>query len=509
MGIIYQKLKEHALSRPSKLFCIVDWKENLTFSEALTEVDRIAIHLEEHLGSNCSIAVQIEDPLENCLLMLAINKVAGCAVPLSYDLLPAQVERFLTSANARCIIVDERKKALLASKRLGVETIVTTEFHKRSACSSGSRVSALNFGYDVEQPYLITFSSGSTGDPKPLIYTEMNKIMRAEQAIRTYDITVDDIILNASPFYHSLGQRLTFLPLVAGCTSVLLKKFSAQAWIDAVERSQVSFTIPVSSHLHDLVEYIERESSCGGSLRTLVSSSAGISFDTKKRLMSLKNIKFHEMYGASEVATISNLRPDRIDKIKSVGQPLDGVQVQIWDENDKVLGINKVGEICAKSALASPGYLNRPDLTGEFFQRGYFKTGDLGYLDEEGFLYFAGRQKDIIISGGVNVYPSDIEPVLNEHPEVRSCCAIGLKDVYFGEIVVVVVETAFSDKRSVEKELRSLARQHLAKNQRPLRYFFREQMPSLPSGKLDKSSLLSDLQGIDLSAGSMLMKLRG
>ena len=168
-----------------------------------------------------------------------------------------------------------------------------------------------------------------------------------------------------------------------------------------------------------------------------------------------------------------------------------------------------VGEICVKSILASPGYLNRPDLTQENFLNGYFKTGDLGFLDEDGFLHFVSRHKDIIISGGVNIYPSDIEPVLNSAPEVRSCCVMGISDHYFGEVVVAVIDTLHSDHKLIEKDLRRLARSSLAKNQRPIKYIFREEMPLLPSGKLNKALLVSQVEAMNLDVGSMVLTLRG
>ena len=508
MGLIYNYLVAHASASSCKAFCIVDDGRRLSFGEAKLVVDRLADLILQKLGPHPAVAVQIQDPLVTRLIALAVNKISGSVVPLSLDLLPHQVEGFLNASRVTCLISDKRDVNTISSGGFNVTTLTGYEIQETLARTKEKCSNENNIGYRLKQPYLITFSSGSTGDPKPLIFTEANKILRAQQAIELFSLTNEDIVLNASPFYHSLGQRLTYLPLILGATSVLISNFNSEAWIQAVEKNHVTFTIPVSSHLHDLVEYIENDELRCSSLRAIVSSSAGISFDTKKRLMSLRKIEFHEMYGASEVATISNLTPTRLDKIDSVGLPVDGVDVQIWDDENKPVVNGVVGEICAKTQLSSPGYLNRQDLTQKNFHNKFFKTGDLGYIDEDGFLYFVGRKKDIIISGGVNIYPSDIEPIISAHQDVRSCCVIGIKDNYFGEVVVAVIETRSSDHKAIEKELRRLARSSLAKNQRPIKYVFQNELPLLPSGKLDKLLLVSMVEAMNLGLGSMVLALQ-
>jgi len=162
----------------------------------------------------------------------------------------------------------------------------------------------------------------------------------------------------------------------------------------------------------------------------------------------------------------------------------------------------ELGKIIIKSPLASSGYYNQPKVTDKFFVSGYFVTGDIGFLDKDGFLYFVDREKDIIISGGENIYPSDIEACINKHSSVDSSIVIGIDDIYFGEVPVAVVVAMVDDHILIEKQLRLFLRSNLASNQQPMKYFFRKSFPLTPSGKIDRRKLQNSINsfGLDLSA---------
>ena len=214
------------------------------------------------------------------------------------------------------------------------------------------------------------------------------------------------------------------------------------------------------------------------------------------------------MYGASEIATASDLnREQAASKPESVGVSCPSVEIRIVDEKFVDCKPMEVGQIIVKSPLASAGYYHLPETTEVSFVDGYFLTGDLGYLDKEGYLYFVDREKDVIISGGMNIYPSDIESLLSMHPKVRECAGVGIHDPYLGEVPVVVVVCS-GDVRNVERELRSRAQQKLAASQRPMKYFFREQLPLTSSGKVDKRSLREELNELNLDLSSKLRALQ-
>ena len=220
-----------------------------------------------------------------------------------------------------------------------------------------------------------------------------------------------------------------------------------------------------------------------------MSSSAGLSIEAKKKLFEQSNFEFYEMYGATEVATATN--QDRFlasKSIESVGKPCPGVEIAIFDENFKKCGEGEIGEICVKSPLTSPGYLNSTEKTALSFQYGFFRTGDLGFLDKENFLYLRGRKADLIISGGLNIFPQDIEEAIATYPAALEVEVVGQPDVYLGEVAVAVIATE-SPANEIEPKIRKLLRSKLASYQQPTRYIFLDRLPYQANGKRDKVAI--------------------
>ena len=213
------------------------------------------------------------------------------------------------------------------------------------------------------------------------------------------------------------------------------------------------------------------------------------------------------MYGASEVATASNLDKKQLMlKLNSVGKPCPGVKIKIFDKNKNNSDVNQLGQIGVKSPLEFSGYYQLPELTKLAFHEGYFLTGDLGYLDEDNYLYFVDRMNDIIITGGMNIYPSDIESVILENPKVSSCIVLGINDYYLVEAPVAVLVSS-DDERLIESELRLILKKRLAAYQLPMKFFFKEKLPLNASGKIDKVSIRAELNALNLDLSSKLRSL--
>ncbi|MCB1465280.1 MAG: acyl--CoA ligase [Nitratireductor sp.] len=354
------------------------------------------------------------------------------------------------------------------------------------------------------QAYILTMTSGSTGDPKPIIFSQDTKIARTKNAIDCYGLTETDVVLAATPMYHSLAQRLFLLPMMLGATSIVMEHFTPARWLDIVREHQVTFTIPVSSQLNAILPlYLEARPDIR-CLRVLVSSSAQISLELKQRLSAELDCEFHEIYGTSELGVVSNLAPEHAaDKMASVGAPLAGIDVRIYGNEGEVLPAGEIGEIAARSPTVFSGYYNRPEATASAFRDGYFLTGDLGSLDTEGFLHFAGRKKELIITGGINVYPVDIEKVLMETGLLAECAVIGVPDAWFGEAALAVVVPKEPDGFS-PRPLQQACRARLSDYQQPLGFEIVDALPRNEMSKIMKPALQQRFAGIDLTA-----RLRG
>jgi long-chain acyl-CoA synthetase len=349
----------------------------------------------------------------------------------------------------------------------------------------------LNTGM-ADDALILSMTSGSTGSPKPIILTQRTKFNRVSAAVELYGITENDRVLAATPLYHSLAERLALIPLLTGGTSVVMPRFSPTSWLQCVREHGVSFSIAVSSQLKQIAAELNdtARSADISSLRCIVSSSALLDPQTKAELLKTFDCEFHECYGASEIAIASNLdgRSAKI-KLNSVGRAAPGVEIKIIGKDAEALASGQAGEIVCKTPMIFRGYFKRPDLTRLAMWGEYFRTGDIGKLDDEGFLYFLGRSKDIIITGGINVYPQDIEAVVNEHPSILESAAFPFPDERLGEVVAVALVPAADEEFDLRK-LRFHCCALLADFQQPRRFFVMTELPRNSMGKLMKFRLV-------------------
>ncbi|HNV71936.1 MAG TPA: fatty acid--CoA ligase family protein, partial [Candidatus Ozemobacteraceae bacterium] len=230
------------------------------------------------------------------------------------------------------------------------------------------------------------------------------------------------------------------------------------------------------------------------SLRCLVSSSALLDPSLKAELLEHLPCDFHECYGTSEIAIASNLdRAAGLRKTASVGVAAPGVDIRILDDQQKPLPANQPGEIACRTPMRFAGYYQRPDLTDAAMWGEYFRTGDIGKLDDEGFLFFLGRKKEIIITGGVNVYPQDVESALLTHPQVSECAVVPMPDNRLGEVVCAVIVARDRSQLNI-RDLQRISARQLADYQQPHHYIILDELPKNRMGKLMKQELLKLLQ---------------
>ena len=330
----------------------------------------------------------------------------------------------------------------------------------------------------TNKDYIITFSSGTTSLPKPILYTQKIKYNRYLHIKDIYKINKNDNILLTSPVDHSLGQRILFLATLTGCNLVYLNKYSKKLFKKFIKKENVTFSILTSNYISLMKNELFKKKI---EIKKIVSASSTLSL--KDKLDFKKNkIRLYEMYGAAEIGTITNLSTFNSKKEGSVGKILKNCDVKILDKNFNFLENNKVGEIACRTNLRLKNYYISKSLTKKSFIKNYFLTGDLGYKDNKNFLYFVSRKKDVIISSGENIYPSDIEKEVLKFKNISECCAIGIPDRYFGEALFLVCVTSKQDK-NIETKLRNFLRTRLANFQQPLGYDF---VPLLPKNRLGK-----------------------
>ena len=508
----------HAAETPDKP-AIVFGDSLLSYAQVADRTGRLCGLLRSMgVSEGDCLLVALDNGIEFTLTMLAAAELGAMLAPVATSMPVVAMQRSLGATGARFVIASNpvcRRLLDSASGQDGRLSLLVTgapvagcrHFSELDQSESSYRLGS--HGADAQLDYLLTMTSGSTGDPKPITLSQAGKIRRSLDGARDlYGLDNDDVIITSTPMYHSLGFRLALLPLLIGATAVILPRFSPKGWIEAVNSHAVSFAIMVSSHLELIAQWLSEHPTPLPSLMTMVSSSALLRPEIKQRCIDLFDCAFHECYGASEVGIVTNLAPaDCGNNLASVGKALDYVDLVIMDEHGQAMPHGTIGEIACRTATAFSGYYRRPDATAASMRSGFFCTGDMGHVDADGYLYLAGRKKDIIIVGGSNVYPEDVEAVLREAPGVEDCAVIGVPDRYFGEAALAVITTG--NTQADLRHIKAFCAQRLADFQLPQAYEIVDKLPRTALGKIQRQVLRDRYANYDATADLRLLMRRG
>lgn len=479
-----------------------------TYSEMADLVSRysnLLISLDVAHGDH--IAIPMNNSIESVALFFSAADLGLCVVPLNPSLPFDAVNTAIKAGDIKHVIArknffaDCEKNGGLCidgfSICLDQEYPGTTPFEKIKDMSAERP--ELDYDVDDDESLILTMTSGSTGTPKPIDISQRNKYERSMAHVRVYKLTKDDKILAATPLYHSLAERLVIMPLILGATSILLPRFTPAIWLKCAEEQKPSFTIAVSAQLAQILELLKQPNSPSiTSFRSIVSSSALLEAAVKYELINLLKCEFHEMYGASEVSTVTDICFQKApEKQRSVGKPFDEAEIRILCNSDDGsvtdCALGEVGEIAVKSKLQCKGYYKQDAMVHAAMVDDFFRTGDLGYLDEDGYLYFSGRKKEIIITGAINVYPHDIDVVVGRLPDVEECAAFSYPDERLGEIVALAV-VAKEGREINLRALRTYCAKNLADFQQPHKFFVLDKLPKNAMGKLQRMAILDLVQ---------------
>jgi acyl-CoA synthetase (AMP-forming)/AMP-acid ligase II len=306
-----------------------------------------------------------------------------------------------------------------------------------------------------------------------------------------YGLTEDDVYLGTMPQVHSAGLTFTLMHLYAGATVRILPHFDPAAFVDIVARDGVTSALTVPTMLTMIVEALDLAPSPPTlvSLKRLVTCGSRLPLATKKRVLERVTPQLYDYYGSTESNSMSVLRPvDQLRKPDSVGQAFRNVELMIANADGSACGPNVVGEVCCINPSLFIGYRDCPEDTARTFFGRWYRTGDLGFLDDEGYLHLVGRAKDVVISGGVNIYPAEIERVLMLHPAVLDAAVVGVPDEKWGQAVKAYLVLRNGKTLDLAEVQRHCAA-HLADFKKPRSVELREALPKNAGGKTIKSAL--------------------
>jgi long-chain acyl-CoA synthetase len=344
---------------------------------------------------------------------------------------------------------------------------------------------------EVHGPAVILYTSGSTGRPKGAMLGHP----ALEWAARSWagpvmDLQATDVVLAALPLAHSLGLNGALLaPLVAGATVVLLDRFAPEAVLAAIERHRVTLLPGVATMFRRLLDTPALDRTDHSSLRLALSGAAPCPWELAQEWRERTGVRLLRGYGMTELfRPISYLARNPSEVPESIGRPVPGVDIRVVDEDGTPLGPGEVGELLIRTPCAMDGYLGAPDATAAVLEDGWFRTGDLARIGDEGFVCIVGRRKELILRGGYSVFPQEVERVLATHAAVAEVAVIGIPDEELGEEVAAFVALRTAAMATVD-ELIAHCRKRLAGYKYPRRVAIVDRLPRTATGKVLKSEL--------------------
>jgi long-chain acyl-CoA synthetase len=337
---------------------------------------------------------------------------------------------------------------------------------------------------------VILYTSGTTGKPKGAELTHANLRRNVDCAVNLFDLGVGDVIFAGLPLFHSFGQTCTMNAAVrGGATITLLPRFDPGKALEVMQRDKCTVFEGVPTMYGALLHHPDCADYDVSTLRVCASGGASMPVEVMRGFEQAFSCKVLEGYGLSETSPVASFNhPDRERKPGSIGTPLEGVQMKVADDAREEVATGEVGEILIKGHNVMKGYWNKPEATAEAIEDGWFATGDMAKVDEDGYFFIVDRKKELIIRGGYNVYPREVEEVLYEHPAVREAAVVGVPHGELGEEVGAAV--ALKDGAEVDAdELQAFVKEQVASYKYPRKIWFVDELPKGPTGKILKREI--------------------
>jgi long-chain acyl-CoA synthetase len=442
--------------------------------------------------------------LPNCpeyvYLFLGAPKAAITLVPLNTALKGEEIAYIADNSDARAIIVSPNFLELAQNIRSAsdkMEKIIVVGEKREGTIGFEELLGGGDESIDRSRPeavVAIVYTSGTTGRPKGVMLTESNYLSNSAQSRAALDLKGDERPMCILPLFHVNGQVATlFSPLQAGASMVLTEGFSPKNFFQNLARYRATSFSGVPTVYSILLNLPDRASYDLSSLRRCICGAAPMPVEVFTQFEQAFNTIIIEGYGLSEGTCVSTLNPvDGKRKVGSIGLPLAGQEVKIFDDTDRELGAGEIGEIVVRGPNVMAGYYKNEAATAETLRGGWLHTGDLGKRDSDGYLYIVGRKKEMIIRGGENIYPKEIEEALYRHPAIREAAVVGLPHKIWGEEVGAAVILKDGAQASSD-DIIAYCRAHLADYKCPSRVFFCDQFPKTATGKIQKNKLVEQL----------------
>jgi len=493
-------LREHARVRPNAPALTFE-DETWSFTELHVKSSKAAnAMLAAGVKTGDRVALLAKNCAECFLLLYACNKIGAVFTGLNWRLAATEIEAIVQDAQPSLVIVSPGELSLLTPVVKALPCI-------RQTILLGEPFNAWCDSHDATDPQhvgaaddiaLLLYTSGTTGLPKGVMLTNRNMSFTPKLATESWGMGPNSVNLVAMPMFHIGGCGYGSSTMTVGGHTVLVREVNPARIISLIEQYKVTHTFLVPTVVQSLLEVPEIKHADLSSLALLMYGAAPMGDVLLSRAMDLLPCQFMQAYGMTETAgTVVVLPPEdhvpdgpRSSLLKSVGRALPWIELRVVDPSTyKDMPVGEVGEIWLRTDMNTSGYWKKPEETSQTFQEGgWLRTGDAAFVDSEGYLFLFDRFKDLIISGGENIYPAEVENILNGHPAVLEVAVIGVSHERWGETprAVVVLRTGM---QATEEALISYTRERLAHYKCPTSLVFTQTLPRNASGKLLKREL--------------------
>jgi long-chain acyl-CoA synthetase len=427
------------------------------------------------------------------VIYYGILRAGAVVVPMNVLLKGREVAFYLEDPGAKLVFAwgDFGEAAETGAEQAGSEVILVKpgEFEKLVAEHEPDTEMAERSGDDTA---VILYTSGTTGKPKGAELTHAN-LLRNSKGVseKLGEMGGEDVLLGALPLFHSFGQTCCMNSAVSvGATVTLLPRFDPEEALEIIDRDKVTIFQGVPTMYNAMLHCESAENADCSSLRTCMSGGAAMPAELMRAFEEKFGCIILEGYGLSETSPVASFNhPDKERKPGSIGTPIEGVEMQVWDDDGNEVDQGEVGEIVIRGHNIMKGYWNRDEANKEAItDEGWFRTGDMAKMDEDGYFFIVDRKKDLIIRGGYNVYPREIEEVLYEHPAIQEAAVVGVPHDELGEEVGAAV--VLKQGESVEAdELKSYVKEQVAAYKYPRQVWFVDDLPKGPTGKILKREI--------------------
>ena len=479
----------HSLDRAARFYpdnaAIASGAKRVTFRELNDRVGSIAATLKKHgFGVGDRLAIFLPNEREYIELVYACAWLGVIVVPLNTRLTASEIDHILSDATPRGLI--RHSSLAVPSVRLSWERVLDQEPLDVLADSYPEVM------YDPEAVLALIYTSGTTGRPKGVVQTHANILANVEHTNYWMPYKEGGVYLHAAPVFHIADFPFMFAAPAFGACQVTIPKFNAQSFCETVQNNRVTNTVLVPTMINLLTQFPDLNKYDLTSLEELGYGGSPMAPELIHRTRELlPNIKLVQVYGLSETGFLTGLRDQEHteERLMACGRTCPGIDVRVVDKSGAEVPVGQPGELVARGANVTRGYWNNPEETARAFRNGMFRTGDVGYQDEDGYFYIQDRLKDMIVTGGENVYSGEVEAVIYSHPAVREAAVIGIPDPQWGELVTALVVLR-PGKAITADDLIAHCRRFLANYKIPRRVEFSEtELPKGGSGKILKKVL--------------------